>query len=225
MLTRRSLITGAAALAGTHTLYAQPMRGAVAHLVTALDDSESMSLKGRRTSTFTALAAVMRSRQMARLVSECTYDTIQFDLLTWSEYPRRAANTITIERDDPAPALEQIAQVIDDTRDMPPLGEGTHTAWVMEMGLQLFNPRTDHDVLNLVTDDDGNRMSMADTVVQQQRAYRLDITINGLIIGNPNALNHYFRKAVATPNGFVRNAEQDESMEASWYSKFVGDLA
>lgn len=106
-------------------------------------------------------------------------------------------------------------------------GGSTDTALAMNAGIRLLSHRhAGRKVLNIVTDDDPSRQTGETEAMgaHQAQAQASGITINGLVIGDATAMDHYFHKFVRTPDGFVLSTADIPKVPEIWERKFSQDL-
>lgn len=229
MLTRRRFVAGAASMAApTSLLLPLPAmaKGPVrrAHVVTAFDNSGSMYTTHLRiASVLQAWANAMESAEIEDCFAHAGFDEILFQAFFWNTGIEWFITDITIPRQNPRPALAAIAAIIRAKAANPGYCPtcGTDTWLAMETGLQTLRPHSNHDVLNIVTDDDSGRNGLAISGETSMHAFKEGITINALIVGNTAALGGLFYKVA---NNFVKTADNFATMEQAWTQKFQRDM-
>jgi hypothetical protein len=243
-------------LAGGTVAKAEPVADAC--VSTGIDNSPSMYYSNQSFPHNLAMTPVLRSLAktladpgvQALLTSGPTGHT-RFGIYLWGTATRQEWLTpaVNLVRNNPAgmqpviTALHEMANGIEaDAKISQAAGNttalsrwnysGTHVPNAVGFGLDDLVPaKCQVKILNILTDDHNARPgSLKELQNQQLRAKSLNITINGLIVGEPDAklvgVEHYFHTLLKIgPRSFVLKASDYLEMDMAWRRKFELDMA
>ncbi|RYG59857.1 MAG: DUF1194 domain-containing protein [Alphaproteobacteria bacterium] len=232
MFIRRTLLTGGLALLATPSiirpLQAKTRTPVLARVVTGFDatGSTTAGTVHVRRPNLTAFAQVM-AQDMPDIISQSDYDVLDFEVFGWADESTHTMVARTmLQRDSCTDAclhiadkLAQLAEEIvkGDTELTLPLKQGIAMAGMASAASKR--------VFNLVTDDDTSRTRpQTDLQALRDIAIARRITVNGLIMGDPSAMNNYVDRDIRTPDGFVLRTTDYTSNYAAWRQKFIWDI-
>ncbi|RYG59831.1 MAG: DUF1194 domain-containing protein [Alphaproteobacteria bacterium] len=232
MFTRRTLLTAGAALIATPSiirpLQAKSRTPVLARVVTGFDatGSTTAGTVHVREPNLTAFAQVM-AQDMPTIISQSDYDVLDFEVFGWANTSTHTMVARTmLHRGSCNDACQHIADKLlamasekmkGDTDLLPPLKQGIALAGTVADATRR--------VFNFVTDDDSTRARpQTDLQTLRDIAIRKRITVNGLIMGDPSAMNNYVDRDIRTPDGFVLRTTDYTSNYAAWRQKFIWDI-
>lgn len=229
MLTRRNLLTGATLALAAPAFARLPTR---ARVITLFDRSGSTSTNNVRVPNLTAWADVM-DEKMPGILETSGFDEIIFEAVEWASVTTSASDIfplidpIVLKSGACTAECGYIASLLrlaaknnlmnGDTDIIPPL----------EYGLSRCLPDVARNVINFVTDDDTTR-NRPSALLKDIRAKALsrNITINGMVMGDPDAMAGYVDKEIKTgPSAWVLKTVDFPTIEEAWNAKFHLDIA
>lgn len=209
---------------------ARAVQPTVAHLVTALDDSGSMykdrpdnHLLNLHELNISAWSQVMR-HDMPKIIAESGFDQVIFEAFYWNDRWAPLIPRTVLDARNPGPALNDIADIlvshINKGPDKNRTGSSnTDIRVAYAHGLSLFNTGASHQVLNIVSDDDSDRIMPLATVAYKTEAETRNVTVNVLSIGS-RMDSYYITSVKQGPASFLRSAKDT----VAWRQKFIRDL-
>lgn len=236
-LTRRTLLAGGALLALPYL--ARPAlartgmagRPVVARVITMFDasgsttnDSWFVPLRLRYVNMM-AWADVMEKR-LADIISQSEFDLVEFQVNEWNTAVNPFVPLTVLRRNACQDDCNRIAAFLRRAARMKTMGK-TDLPQALAHTRHLCSPAVARNIINLVTDDDRDRTRPSGEL-QSLRAELLargNITINGLVMGDPAAMDNYMERDVAGgPKSFVLRTTDFKEIRDAWEEKFRLDM-
>ena len=223
MLTRRTLLLAAATLATPYINTASARTPTVAHVRTGVDYSHSK--KYRQAATLNAMAHVVR-KNLPDIIESSGFDVVMFDAYLWSHITSPLLPLTALPRGACTSECDQLADILDLAAANPFTYGSTELTVALSEGLRSFAPRARRKVLNIETDDSDARSTAAYLFAPYLRQAETEgVIINGLITGDPHAMNDYFAQSIQRgPGSFTLKSADFASMRDVWEKKFHLDM-
>jgi hypothetical protein len=247
MLTRRQLVATGALLAPLLIRSPRPAlatsesKGEVdVDILTLIDGSASMHNDKRYIPTLKAMGTVLNTPEMAAKMTGNGHKTCRLEFQLWCQFPNETAPLTPIMEMNGETATSVLAHIqslceaeiasaqqgqakLDSFRGTDiGMGLAKGVTWMTDPGR-----RATRKVINIITDDESSVMmekSLTRLASARQTAIKASIAVNVVTLGSAASYNFLKMNVMTSPNGFILNSQDFNTLEELFKRKFDQDL-